>query len=249
MTTEIPKEYLPVCVRILAESDALFVPARFGTTRAEAIAAIWQRRETFRRTGLPLFAGGAEATRQAHHRELLALQRAGVIRLSGRGKSRGVRLTDDGDAYVRSFTAGFRIDEAWSLLAKVAALAGDRPGPVLEFDIHGDRTNCKSADLVSIEYQALPFLVRGWLESNTDGEGRCGYFITAPGRAALSAGCPAAPVDPPLFDGELADVYDEIYANALHDRERWQPDNRGSIVIPLSCGMWPADPAREPAHA
>jgi hypothetical protein len=111
---------------------------------------------------------------------------------------------------------------------------------VLETDIlRSNYGNVTSADLGALELKALPLLVRGWLRSNGDVEGRIGYAITSKGRSALATGPPATPDNLPDYDSAAADLYDEVFHTGLADRAGWQPENRSLIVIPLSAGCWP----------
>ena len=112
-------------------------------------------------------------------------------------------------------------------------------GCVLETDIlRSNYGNVTSADLGALELQSLPLLVRGWLRSNSDVEGRIGYAITSKGRSALATG-PPQPAELPEYDHAAGDLFDAVFHTGLSERAGWQPENRSLIVIPLSAGCWP----------
>lgn len=227
--------------RIAARTDGLWLPMRFASTRAMAYSAVAEQRQRYRTAGLPIVAGGDDATRKGHERLLGSLEGGKLLELRRRG-SRAVsgRLTPLGDDVAGLLLPRGTVFEAWPLLkdiAKTERRFGGRSnsGFLLENDCWGLRDPRK---LTIKEDEVLPLLIRGWAEAASDTAGRIGYRITPSGRVALEAGRPPRPA-PVEYAPELADEYGRLYREAEHDRDAWFPDQPNFVAIPLSAGRWP----------
>jgi hypothetical protein len=229
-------------IELQANSDALWNPLRRSPGDNALACAVHERQLQYRESGLALRGGGSAKGRQQHSRRLAEARKAGLLTTKGRTHPT-VKLTDLAENALSSLTARYRLTEVWPLLELVAAIteAGcTNLGFVSETDIIGaaDYDDVTSAELATLENQALPLLSRGWLASNSDVQGRVGYAITATGRKALAKGCPAEGALPD-FDEEAADLYESLFLAALAERPSWRPEHTNNVVIPLSCGLWP----------
>jgi hypothetical protein len=230
-------------VAVLAATDVLWVPFRHRARQTTwHPTAIFERREEYGQGGLSFVGGGSAAARQQHSRALADARREKLV--TGREGNRPlVQLTGAGLAIARSLAGCFLEADSWHLLAAVQRLgkAGiSNAEHVPEYALLGKSptTQLTSPELVGLEIEALPLLVAGLLESDSDGHGHVGYKLTDAGRAALAGEPPAVPSDLPRLDESLADHYDDEFKRGLEARETWEPLGR-DLVIPLSAGLWP----------
>jgi DNA-binding PadR family transcriptional regulator len=240
-----------IILRILADTDAIWLPFRArATDDGKVAAAIAERRSLFRRVGIQLAIGGGDAVRQSGHRDLRSLVSKGLIRILGRGKRRGVTLTNAGDNYVRSIAPSLRIDEAWPALRLVRCVELLFALPIraymLEFDIlqidQRVPLNGNASRLLDFEFTCLPLLASGLLESSSDTQMRLGYRTTHAGRAALAKRKPARPRNVPPYSSAVGREFTQLWKAALAARDTWSPSRPGLVWIPLSAGMWPRRP-------
>jgi hypothetical protein len=241
MTTELDSD-LVLLIEILAEQDVLWTPFRHNFLNGKSAAAVCERRNDYRKKGgLEFVRGGSGSDRQAHHRNLAAAKNAKLIVTSGKTRPR-VQLSETADDKLRTLCDCYRVDQSWPILQRVVDLT-DRgivnAGCVLEVDVLGlDYDSVQSRDLVELEYQALPLLVRGYLDSNSDLDGRVGYSITTLGRQALADG-PPTPKELPRCSNAESDLFADLFHDKLEERVNWIPGNPSLIAIPLSAGNWP----------
>jgi hypothetical protein len=237
---------------ILADTDVIWSPFRWHSWACAGMAAaIAERRWLYRKSGVSIVVGGGGAERQSGHRDLQALVSRGLIRFSGRGRNRGVVLTQSGDNYARALCPTRRIDEAWWALERVRAVEVEyrgesNAGYMLENDILGFQPNAEingNADkLTDFEDEVVSLLAAGLLKNSSDTEGRLGYQTTEAGRAALEAGNPGVPEDLPEYNSEFGMRFTDLLIEQLKLRESWRPSTPNQVWIPLSAGLWPRKP-------
>jgi len=174
---------------------------------------------------------------------LASLDQLGLaIVYSTTGRRAGVRLTDRGDLWIRGLTGDYTPWESWPVLRQIAKLTDDgctNAGFVLEVDIIAtEYDQVTSPDLVGLELQCVPFLVRGFLTSSCDGGGRVAYSITDLGRAALAGKKPRQPRWLPMPNDAAYEKFAELYKRAMTNRQTWKCQ-RSHVLIPLGAGSWP----------
>jgi len=236
-------ETTELLIALLARTDALWAPLRLNSHSRGVAAAVEERRVAFRRAGLPIAGGGSDAARKSYSRELAAARAAGYVETRGRTRL-SARLTPAADDVLRTLTGGYRIDQVRPLLELVQLLADagqHNAGAVPETNLIGkEYSRVTSAEIGRLEQKAAPLLARNLLRSHSDGEGRIGYSIIADGRRVLAARWPQPPENLPAYSPEAGDLYDELLAVALAERDAWQPESSTLVVVPLSAGNWPA---------
>ena len=237
-------EATELLIALLARTDALWAPLRLNSHSRGLAAAVEERRAAYRRAGLPISGGGSDSQRKAASRELAAARAAGYVAIRGRTRLTA-KLTDEADAYLRTLTAGYRIDQVRSLLELVQVLTDcgqHNCGAVCEVDLldKSSYSQVTSAEIGRLEQMAAPLLATGWLCTASDLKGRIGYSITPHGRRALATRWPQPPENlPEHCSCEVADAYDELLTVALVERDGWRAES-SLVVVPLSCGTWPA---------
>jgi hypothetical protein len=251
MTTELSPD-LVLLIEILADENVLWTPFRHNYLNGKSAAAVCERRNDYRKKGgLEFLHGGRGSDRQAHHRNLAAAKNAKLIVTSGKTRPR-VQLSDAADDKLRTLCDCYRVDQSWPILQRVVELT-DRgvvnAGCVCEVDILGlDYDSVQSRDLVRLENQSLPLLVRGYLDSNSDLDGRLGYSITTLGRQALADGPPTPKELPRCSDAE-SDLFAGLFHDKLEERVNWIPGHPSLVAIPLGAGDWPEHDAEPAATA
>jgi hypothetical protein len=235
---------------LACETDVLWTPFRTTSPKhAPRDAAIIERRNLFRSSGLLFITGGAGADRMRGSRSLTELLDRRFVVLGGYGRNRTAKLTPAGDNYARSFLPSHRIDESWLVLEQIAATENafdgrSNAGFVREFEVLGiedaELSPVYNLMLVELEDRALPLLAAGLIESCSDAEGTLGYRTTDAGREMLAAGQPSTPSKMPVYDKSLGTWFTGVYCQTLAEREQWKPSQTNHVWIPLSAGLWPA---------
>jgi len=241
-------DQVDVLMTIAAKIDALHTPMRptsrgVGEFAGGWMCAVQESRQLFRRSGVPYSTAGSILERQAAGRMLASLDQLGLaIVYSTTGRRVGVRLTDRGDLWVRGLTGDYTPWESWPLLQQIAALtdaACTNAGCVCEVRIlHSEYDKVKSPELVGLEHRCIPFIVRDFLSSACDIEGRVGYALTDSGRGALSRKKPRRPRWLPMPNDAAYEKFAELYKRAMADRQTWKSE-RSHVLIPLGAGSWP----------
>jgi len=247
-------EQLDALLQIAASTDALFMPMRPASPGGGNIAefaggwlcSVAESRQLFGRSGVPFAAGGSMAERQAAGRLLASLATLGLATVySATWRRIGVSLTDRGDLWIRGLSGGYTPSEAWTILRQILKLTDAgcvNAGHVSESDILGvGYDKLTSQELVDLEHRCIPLLVRGWLTSSCDGDGRVGYSITDLGRTALARTKPRQPRWLPMPNDAAFSRFSELYKLALADRQTWK-SQRSHVLIPLGAGSWPERP-------
>lgn len=223
---------------ILAATDALWCPFRwYGVSDIDAHAATLERRIGFQVRGVPFVVSGNASQRTEGERELQSLEADRLVVLHRAGKRIGASLTSKGDTIARAMTAGYTAQENYYLLAEIKQRLKSgvsNNGFVLETEIlEKSYADCKPADLSDLENGMLPLLVRGWVVSATDTQGRIGYGIGSPARKPAS-------IELPDISDELTAQYDEQYLAGLASRTQWKASTPSQVAVPLSAGLWGA---------
>jgi hypothetical protein len=242
-------EVLTFCVQVLAIEDAPFYPCRdwAGNFAANSFAA---RGEIDGLGVNPPHSGGADSARKVSERRLAAAEDLELlVAYRPRGRVARCRLTEVGRATARE-AAGLT-SESDSLLIVVRELArcpyyrdGDSP---LEWVSEVELTRPRhewgqpgTKPYADVEIDLAPSIRRGWVESNSDGEGRAYYRVTSAGLAALA--------DPPVFvkpaktkckPGDYWSAYDSalgVEYRRLISGDLIQPSELGSVPLSNSMG-------------
>ena len=238
-----------ILVQVLADTDAVWIPSR--TWNRPRPANVYFARRAFAKGGVPWESGGAtEADRKAAQRALEALAESGAVqvRRPHRVKTLAVRLADDAEAATRRLVGLPGMYSGW-LSAWEVARRSKRPGEaslmtdvwVLERELIGDRPPDEyRREAVLVEDMMLPALVRNYVDSCSDGNGRVSYALTPAGWAWLDAGR-----EPPAddLDGEpdrdAAELYYSRLRAALGRLDTAAPPDPkeiGGIPLPVAIG-------------
>ncbi|MCX7424829.1 MAG: hypothetical protein NTW96_04280, partial [Planctomycetia bacterium] len=195
--------------------------------------------QRFQTGGVVLPSAGDATARKAMERAVGDLVAAGLVTVGGKIRRNVVKLSEAGDWLARAIVGQPDAGEVYALVVEVAGLGGgDDDRWVSEFQLanvpnYRDEIHRK---LIEVEDQALPALVRGWLESNSDRAGHAWYQLLPAGRRALEH---PEPVEPPRLPDGDPDARRFYIATVEDERERLRtakPGNPKEIgEIPLSC--------------
>ncbi len=236
-----------ILVQILADTDAVWIPSR--TWNRPRPTNVYFARRAFAKGGVPWESGGVtEADRKATQRALEALTKSGVVKVRRphRVKVLSVKLSDAGEAEARRLVGLPGMYSAW-LSAGEVARHSKRPGEaalmtdlwVSERKLIGERPPDEyRREAVLVEEMMLPALVRNYVGSCSDKEGRVYYALTPPGWAWLDSG-DVPPADD--LDGEpdreaRAFYYERVQAalDRLDTSDPPDPKEIGGIPLPVA---------------
>lgn len=198
-------------LEILAFGDAIWLPFRqpdYASPRATLNLSV--ARGDFARSGIRWHSTGrTDAERKRSQRRFSRLAAAGLV---SRITSRGVRLSDFGEARARALAGLPTILDAFIATVAVEHWAAD--GWVCETVLIFNRRNASYSDLKQDENwllahndeSFLPALSRGYVVSNSDCEGRVFFQVTEAGFNWIAAGDPELP-DLPAIDPEALKFY------------------------------------------
>jgi hypothetical protein len=231
-----PGEVERLLVTLLARERALFRPFREPDWAKRT--ARWELQQQFRHHGLRWSAGGTGAERKAAERQLAEIVAAGLIKAHGtRGRKTHLTLTDRGRQVAAALCGAPDGEDARQAVLRLLdfAPAGRLVSELLPAGLDAYAGDYQTP-LYDFQYRALPALVLGWLETESDCYGRAAYLVTAAGKAAAAA--PPRPRRPdlravPELRGLLAAEYSAECARLL----TLSPTDRNQIApIPLSAG-------------
>lgn len=238
-----------ILAELLGRVDGTFMPRR-GKFDQKAAQNRAVQRMAWRRSGLPVTAGGgSDASRKDHERCLRRLQSAGLIRVSGRIRATAVRLTERGEQTARALcaTGDVTLAGTWIPFARVAEVVSIAGRAISEPIAAGIATydESQSETLIDLTLRLLPALSRGWIESASDNDGRVWFLLTRRGRVAFAAGRPADQVPNVTLDEAAADAYDAAMRQTEAELDTAEPPVGSPICIPVSAGIgWGCWPAR-----
>jgi len=233
---------------LLALGDAVHVGLRANDWRDHANVGRRVALRDFGTVGTQVPNAGGPAASVARQRLLPVLQQRGLLRVHRRqgAKEPYARLTADGDAHARQICAlpGLAASHAWLVelcdlsarAVKTMACDGlDFKGAVDERNFLPSGEAPTGRALATIEEFALPALVRGWAECNSDLTGLVAYWPTAAGREV------AAGPAPPDEDGAEAPgcraLYEGTFARRRASLATTDPNERREIgPLPLAAG-------------
>lgn len=223
-----------VLIRILAATDALWAPLRQPDWKRPGPTNYYEARKHFAERGIPWDSGEkGEANRKAARRLLESLAEDGLVAIQGGERRLAVKLTDFGDIIARAVCSLPNVECGHSSTTETIRLARtvNQPGTVdgakLTSELwlsgldnyRGD--DATTRELVLTTNMALPAIVRGWLQAESDCEGRVYYFATDAGQEIAKKPEPKLPSNLPHAsrqDGNPAfDLYD---AEWLECRQR-----------------------------
>ncbi|MCX7424382.1 MAG: hypothetical protein NTW96_01890 [Planctomycetia bacterium] len=238
-------------IQILGLTDAAFCPMREADWHPPAPGNIYHARHTYPTDGVRILVEGDGADQKRTERTVHdGIAMGLIVPTVKRLRRTGLRLTDLGDWLTRAIVGQPDAGEAYRLVVEVARLGGDDDRWVSELTLAGvpGYSDGIKRKLVEVEDNALPALVRGWLESNSDRYGHAWYRLLPAGRRALEH---PEPVEPPgLPDGD-PDARRFYIATVEDERERLrtaEPGNPKEIgFVPLPCSS--VNPTRETVNA
>lgn len=235
-----------ILTQILADTDAVWLPNRRWTRPRPA--NVYFARLAFDKGGVAWESGEpTEAGRKAAQRELEALAKARLVKASRprRVKTLAVRLSDAAEADTRERTGLPGLYSAW-LSAGELARHSRRP-PELVTDLYigerkliGDKPPGEyEREAVVVENMLLPALVRGYVDSNADIQGRVSYMLTPAGWAWLDRGeaPPEDLRDDTALDRDAAEWYAERQQASLDRLDTADPPDPkeiGAIPLPVA---------------
>lgn len=240
-------ERASILVQVLADTDAVWIPSR--TWNRPRPTNVYFARRAFAKGGVPWESGGAtEADRKAMQRTLEALAKSGAVKVRRphRVKTLAVKLADTAEAEARKLVGLPGMYSAWLSACEVARHS-KRPGEaalmtdvwVSERKLIGEREPDEyRREAVLVEEMMLPALVRNYVGSCSDRDGRVSYALTLAGWAWLDAGD-----EPPAddLDGEpdrdaRAFYYERVRAalDRLDTTDPPDPKEIGGIPLPVA---------------
>jgi hypothetical protein len=237
-----------IIVRLLAESDSLWLPCRFRG--GDEWVNSYLGRQAYITAGIPWRSeGGGDAGRKATQRELEALVADGLVTRgrTGRAKTLAVRLTEAGERRGRQLTLLPDLRESWDLLVDIAGRTKRQPellldawaielGPAGLENYPSPWTKDAEERLKDVEFRALPSLIRGWLVALSDTMKRVYYAVTPYGWHVLDTLTPpekAPDIDD--WDGDPCGTYARTMRVALDALRSKTPDDTREIgPVPLT---------------
>jgi len=249
--SEISDEQKSFLVKILAATEILFLPFRFGqetglVTQDEScryfeIAS--RRNDFFSKGGILTLGGGVVADRLVFMRLVDSLLASGWLHSTSRSNRKGIRLrlSEAADVLLREATCLSQIFDAegWGIFRRIAELQSSISGFVREDDAGGFdfASLTDTSPMTGLSCHLSPMLCRGWVESHSDCTGVVGYFATEDGLLQLQRQKPRRPswLPPYRVDRTLIDAYSDAYQTAFEERNRWTSSGCG---IPLSAASW-----------
>jgi hypothetical protein len=245
-------------VRILACSDAIFLPMRRVDWDSTSPSIFWEYRTRFPTFGIPWSTGeGNETERKARQRTLKNLSTDGLLDIFSQRRRVGVCLTEQGDIYTRGLIGLPHGDYAHGLLCRIIAMeaVADGLGPMVsELMLAGiaNYTGDYELRLSVLEDEILPCLVRNWVESRSDRYGRTYYSATSLGRTIAKQPTPIMPDNLPAFNKEAWDLYFSERRSFREKLRSQKPDRTSEIgfcPLPVSLNLHPRKPLEETADA
>ncbi|HQL54433.1 MAG TPA: hypothetical protein PLQ87_06980 [Phycisphaerae bacterium] len=240
-------ERASILVQVLADTDAFWIPSR--TWNRPRPTNVYFARRAFAKGGVPWESGGAtEADRKATQRALEALAKSGAVKVRRphRVKTLAVKLADAAEAETRKLVGLPGMYSAWLSACEVARHSKRYPQIELMTDLWvserkliGERPPDEyRREAVLVEEMMLPALVRNYVGSCADRDGRVYYALTPAGWDWLDAG-DAPPADD--LDGEpdrdaRAFYYERVRA-ALDRLDTADPPDQkeiGGIPLPVA---------------
>lgn len=228
-----------ILVRLVGEQDAIFWPSR------DPDQPWWPHRWIlfwgYHKRGLPWRSRGrSAAAMKQSERSLKILTDAKLAKvLRPRTKSLNFILTETGDAIGRALANCNDPDDGLSTVTTLYELC-PKPDWIPEIALNNNRGwgDDHSSELASIAFLALPALVAGWVECNSDSQRHVYYHLTESGFDIATG-----KVEPniigdlpePLEDG--FDMYTEA-TNRAYDELHAMTDRTSEIgEIPLPVSM------------
>jgi hypothetical protein len=234
-------EALTPLISLLAATDALWEPVRNWSDNRRVVA-IMERREEFRRDGVPIAMGGGSANeRKTFERQLDQIQATEFVQVSRtRGKRTHWRLTDSTDWQLRSLCQWSGFPEMVS--AMLAVQANDQPDyhtgdwvlAAIPDDTDEERLRQRCCE---IEWAILPALVRGLATSWSDCNGAVKYEVTQAGLKFLDNPNPPQ-VELPEYDTDANEAYLAELQKTRDELKTAKPTHQNAVAIPLSAGDW-----------
>lgn len=220
-----------ILVRILAQTDALWLPCR--TWSGDLPAVLGERRADYRRHGIAWHSGSAGSTEKKDVQRIRdRLVAEGHLVQFRRRESRttSVRLTSDADYRIRHLVGLPGRGEAMALMAKIRRYLRDHPEAEACPEIRltcgrGWGDDCLDY-LLDVESRLLPALVRGRVESETSTQGHCHYRLT--GKGPL----PPEPTATPSYDSAMAELYLDVFERSLLSLRSAKAEGRDIGLVP-----------------
>lgn len=244
-------------LRLLARTDALFLPLSPNTAGTDQWSAVWQYRRRFFDVGLGMVTeAGDRSAERAELRALHELAEMGRVRLTRPkgGRTALVKLSDEADDEARmlAWHGGTVSDALWLIGACLNVEnessdswephychhAGDRVWiPEEALPGCGHDSEDRKQTLFFRRQQSLAGVVRGWILGNTTVRGHARYCVTPKGREVYEAATDADLIIGKLTDQDAADFYlDQFNTEWKRLRALIPPAEGeiGEIALPVS---------------
>lgn len=242
------KNLIEVEIELLAQTDALFHPGRYGLGCDKHVVGIYEIREVFCEHGFLYRAGGSEQKRKEGENSADELEKSGaVIFRRYRGRRTRWKLSDSEDWRLRRSCTWSDYEPMLVLMYAVQAheSAGyGNEGFVPEWTLSGvtDSTDDTKANYLNsfLEEIASAGLCRNLIESKSDGHGAVGYRLSDTGREFLRNPAPPA-IDWPEYVQSLNDFYFHALDEARESLKSVVSAYTNHVCSRLSRGTWPED--------
>jgi len=234
-------------IGLLAATDAIFRPLRRADWNPPTPAVLFEHRQRFATDGVPWTVGGSGAARLGGERDLQELQAGGLLVLTGKAKRSGVRLTDLGEAAVRSLCGLPSIIGAHEMIRQIVCRGG-RADDGLTIcpetwlwgadDYADSETDARMAWEVSL--LLAPALSRGWVKARSDVRGRAYYSVPLVGLEVAAAPAPSLPDDLPEWQEPCGRLYHDLTLAArerLRSAKATNPGEIGECPLPASIDL------------
>jgi hypothetical protein len=234
-----------ILIAILAQTDAVFRPARRDDWVAPAPCNLYNARQRFSTAGVPFDTGGGDETgRKNQQRDLNRLAKSGLLILCGGKRREGVKLTEPAEIGLRALCGLPSLRDSHAMLRKIIKLAAMAEGMTLTreiwlagFEDYHNTSACKAAPW-KISLALAPALCRGFVESRSDCFGRCCYVATDKGREAAKLPAPSLPAGLPRYQDIANKLYYEATIAARQKLRTATPTSPSEIgQCPLSASL------------
>jgi hypothetical protein len=250
---------LALMARILAWQTEVFAPVRLWNTNQGQ--NLWQRRRTFAAEGMQWHAGGNEAERKQAQRTLDELVDQGaVIATKKRGRTVGVKLSEQAQLFMRGICAVHAIDVSIRLMQimrdDIAAGFGledphedgvlipesnltPNPDDPAKCWWYGD-TPRTIKPLLTTQQQLNYALCNDWVRCPSDGLG-CVYYTFTPLGLQILENPPTDPTDLPPMDEAVEDFFSTTSLEYYRHLQNADVPDPNDLAIPLPHGFHPLE--------
>ena len=183
-------------VTLLARERALFRPFRKVDWGSGSTAARAELQAEFREKGIRWSMGGTAGERKAAERWLGEIVAAGLVEAAkSKGRKTHLRLTARGRQAAEVLTDHPGLAEArWAVTTLLQfAPAGQLVSELLPAGLKNYEVADYQEKLFDFQFTAMPAIIHGWIQTESDCHGRVAYRVTAEGERAAQRPEPQTP--------------------------------------------------------